>query len=294
MTQTEIETLPTAGSFRIGGDLPVRRLGFGAMRLTNAGGDGIWRGPADPAAAVAVLRRAIELGVQHIDTADSYALGANEELIAQALHPYADDVVIATKIGNTRPGPDEWVPVGHPAYLRQQAELSLRRLRVERLDLLYLHRVDPAVPLADQVGALAQLQQEGKVRHIGLSEVSVDEIRQAQQVAPIAAVQNLYNFSTRDHDPVLDYTAAEGIAFVPFFPVGAGEHTKQAGALADVARQTGATPAQIALAWLLHRAPHVMPIPGTTSLNHLTENIAAANLALTPDQLARLDVGKDT
>ncbi|MFF1822118.1 aldo/keto reductase [Kribbella sp. NPDC058245] len=289
MTQTsDIQTSSTASSFLIGGNVPVRRLGFGAMRLTNAGGDGIWRGPADPAAAVAVLRRAVELGVQHIDTADSYALGANEELVAQALHPYADDVLIATKIGNTRPGPDEWVPLGHPAYLRQQAELSLRRLRVERLDLLYLHRVDPAVPLDDQIGALAQLQQEGKVGHIGLSEVSVDEIQQAQQIAPIAAVQNLYNFSTRDHEAVLEYTASTGIAFVPFFPVGAGEHAKQDGVLADIAREVGATPAQVALAWLLHRADHVLPIPGTTSLDHLADNVAAAQLRLTPDQLARL------
>jgi pyridoxine 4-dehydrogenase len=281
MTQTSSEkvTSPAAQSFRIG---------FGAMRLTQAGGGEIWRGPEDPTAAIAVLRRAVELGVRHIDTADSYALGANEELVAQALHPYAEDVLIATKIGNTRPGPDEWVPLGQPAYLRQQAELSLRRLRVERLDLVYLHRLDPAVPLAEQVGALAQLQQEGKVGGIGLSEVTVDEIQQAQQVAPIAAVQNLYNFSTRGHEAVLDYTEAEGIAFVPFFPVGAGEHAKQDGALAEVAREVGATPAQVALAWLLHRAPHVRPIPGTTSLAHLAENVAAAEVRLTEEQFARL------
>ncbi|MFB6725043.1 aldo/keto reductase [Kribbella sp. NPDC056345] len=279
MTQTSAEVTPlTAQSFRIG---------FGAMRLTHAGGGEIWRGPEDPTAAIAVLRRAVELGVQHIDTADAYALGANEELVAQALHPYGD-VMIATKIGNTRPGPEEWIPVGHPAFLRQQAELSLRRLRVERIDLLYLHRADPDVPLADQVGTLARLQQEGKVGSIGLSEVTVDELREAQQVAPIAAVQNLYNLSTRGHEDVLEYTGSEGIAFVPWFPVGAGAHTKADGVLAEVAREVGATPAQVALAWLLQRAPHVRPIPGTTSLAHLAENVAAAEVRLTEEQFARL------
>jgi pyridoxine 4-dehydrogenase len=266
--------------FKIGGDLPVRRMGFGALRLTGPHG---WGPPADPPAAAAVLRRAVELGVDLIDTADSYGLGTNEELIAAALHPYRDGLVIATKAGQSRPGPREWVPLGRPEYLRQQAELSLRRLRVERIDLFQLHRVDPLVPLADQIGALKQLRDEGKVRHIGLSEVSVAQLDEARRTAPIASVQNLYNVAQRGHDDVLDYCAGHGIAFLPWLPVGGG--SAGAGpALRKVARDLGATPTQVALAWLLRRSEVMIPIPGTASVEHLAENVAAADLCLSDEQ----------
>ncbi|MFT4081382.1 MAG: aldo/keto reductase [Nocardioides sp.] len=268
----------------------MRRIGLGTMRLTDGTDDGtqegarIWRAPADPTDAIALLRRAVELGVQLIDTADSYALGENEALIAQALHPYPGDLVIATKIGNLRPSPEEWVPLGHPGYLRQQVELSLRRLRVDTIDLLQLHRLDPAYPIAEQVGALAELRKQGKIRHLGLSEVTVDQVEEARRTAPIAAVQNIYNLSTRDHDPVIDHTAAEGIAFLPYFPLATGEHARPGGALDVIAAQLGAEPSQVALAWLLHRAPNVLPIPGTTSIAHLEQNLAAARLQLTTEQ----------
>ncbi|MFI9502828.1 aldo/keto reductase [Nocardia sp. NPDC052566] len=282
-------------SFTLGGDRTVSRIGYGAMRLAAAPEPGhdqgmghIWRAPVDRAAATAVLRRAVELGADLIDTADSYALGENEELIAEALHPYRDDLVIATKIGVTRPSPTEWVPIGHPAYLRQQAELSLRRLKVDRIDLLQLHRLDPTVPLADQIGALQQLREEGKVRHIGLSEVTVEQLREAERIAPIASVQNMYNLAERGHDAVVDYAAERGIAFIPFFPVAAGAHAGQDGPVAAVARELGATPAQTALAWLLRRSPTVLPIPGTTSLDHLAENLAAVDIQLSDQQFERL------
>ncbi|WP_203237030.1 aldo/keto reductase [Nocardia panacis] len=287
-------TTTTSKSFSIGGDLPVRRIGYGAMRLTdspetrNGGAAHIWRPPTDRAAVIAVLRGAADLGVNLIDTADSYALGANEELIAEALHPYGEDLVVATKIGNTRPGPQEWVPLGHPAYLRQQTELSLRRLRVDRIDLLYLHRIDPNVPLADQVGTLRQLREEGKVRHIGLSEVSVAELRAAMDITPIAAVQNVYNLVARQHDAVLEFAAEHDIAFVPYFPVAMGEHARPDSPVAALAKEIGATPAQVALAWLLRRSKTVVPIPGTASLTHLAENIDALDITLSDDQFARL------
>ncbi|MGW4095155.1 aldo/keto reductase [Nocardia sp. NPDC004750] len=280
--------------FNLGGDLPVRRIGYGAMRLTDTptsrgGGTAhIWRAPTDRAAMLAVLRGAIELGVNLIDTADAYALGANEELVAEALHPYRGDLVVATKVGNTRPGPEEWVPLGRPAYLRQQTELSLRRLQVDRIDLLYLHRIDPTVPLADQVGTLHQLQLEGKVRHIGLSEVSLQELQTATAITPIAAVQNHYNLIARQHDSVLDYTSKHGIAFIPYFPIAMGEHARPDSPVATIAAQIDATPAQVALAWLLHRSPTTIPIPGTTSLTHLAENMEALHIAMSDDQFARL------
>lgn len=282
MTNTQV--------FRLGGDLAVRRIGYGAMRLANAPHERsgmtapIWTAPTDRAESIALLRKAVDLGVNLFDTADAYALGANEELLAEALQPHRDDVVIATKVGVLRPSPAEWIPHGHPGYLRQQAELSLRRLRTDRLDLLYLHRVDPAYPLADQIGALGQLQEEGKVRHIGLSEVSVEEIEEAARIAPIASVQNVYNLAERGHDPVIDHTAERGIAFVPYFPVSGGEQE----ALSEVAAELGATPSQTALAWLLHRAPNVLPIPGTSSPAHLAENAGALELALAEAQFKRL------
>ncbi|MEV0644813.1 aldo/keto reductase [Phytomonospora sp. NPDC050363] len=283
----------TANTFLLGGELPVRRIGFGTMRLADAPGHAgatapIWTAPTDRADAVAVLRRAVELGVGLVDTADAYALGAGEELIAEALRPYPDQVVIATKVGVARPSPGEWVPLGRPEYLRQQAELSLRRLGVERLGLLQLHRVDPQVPLADQVGALARLRDEGKVAHIGLSEVDVDQLRAAQAVTPIASVQNLYNLVSRDHDPVVDHAAAEGIAFIPWFPVAAGAAAAADGPVASVAAELGVTPAQASLAWLLRRSPTVLPIPGTRSIAHLEENVAAADIELSDAQFGRL------
>ena len=275
----------THTTFALGSDLPVSRIGYGAMRLADAS---IWTAPADRATAVGVLRRAVELGVNLVDTADAYALGANEELVAEALHPYGDEVAVATKVGIVRPSATDWVVHGHPAYLRQQAELSLRRLRTERIDLLQLHRVDPEYPVADQIGALRQLQDEGKVRHIGLSEVTVEQLKEAETVAPIASVQNHYNLSERGHDDVVDHTAARGIAFLPFFPIAAGEHAGPDSPVGAVAREAGATAAQTSLAWLLHRAPNVIPIPGTTSVAHLEENVAALQLTLTESQFRAL------
>lgn len=284
---------PAGTTFDLGGDMPVGRIGYGTMRLTDHPGIPpseavIWEPPRDRAGAVAVLRRAVELGVGLVDTADSYALGAVEEIVAEALYPYADGVVVATKAGLARPGPGKWVPLGRPEYLRQQAELSLRRLRTDCIDLFQLHRVDPGVPLADQVGALRELQEEGKVRHIGLSEVDVDQVREARGIAEIASVQNLYNLAMRQHEAVVDYTAAEGIAFLPYFPMAVGELAAPGVPVAEVAAELGATTAQTALAWLLRRARNVLPIPGTTSLGHLAENVAALDLAMSDDQFARL------
>lgn len=277
--------------FALGGDLNVRRIGLGTMRLA----DGpeppaspleaeIWTAPHHRVAATELLQAAAE-HVDMIDTADAYALGAGEELIAEALHPYRSGLVIGTKIGVARPGPFEWVPLGRPEYLRQQAELSLRRLRVAQIDLLYLHRIDPLVPMADQIGALKQLRDEGKVRHIGLSDVTVEQIQEAERIVPIASVQNLYNLADRQHDAVVDHTTERGIAFVPFFPLAMGTH---ADAVAGVAREIGATPAQTALAWLLHRAPNVLPIPGARQPRWLSENAAALDLKLTDEQYGRL------
>ncbi|MGW0805301.1 aldo/keto reductase [Nonomuraea sp. NPDC002799] len=280
--------------FLLGGDLQVNRLGYGAMRLSDdptsrpADQAHIWRAPVEREAAVALLRRAVELGVNLIDTADAYTLGGNEELVAEALHPYRESVAVATKVGVARPGPTEWVPLGRPEYLRQQAELSLRRLRVERIDLLQLHAVDPTVPLADQVGALKQLRDEGKVRHIGLSKVSVEQLAEAAQVTPIAAVQNMYNLVAREDEDVVDYAAANDIAYLPFFPIAMGGHTGSGSPLAGVASEVGATPAQTMLAWLLRRSPTTIPIPGTTSLAHLEENLGALSVKLSDEQYERL------
>lgn len=266
-----------SGTFTIGGDMPVHRLGFGSMQLT---GPGIWGDPKDPAEAVRVLKRAVELGVTLIDTADSYGPYVAEDLIRKALSPYPDDLVIATKAGLTRGGPGNWEPVGRPEYLRQEAEMSLRRLGVERIDLFQLHRIDPKVPLADQVGVLALLQKEGKIRHIGLSEVTIDELKQAQRYATIVTVQNKYNLQERTAEPLLDHATKHGIGFIPWFPLATGALAKEGSVLNQLANRLHATPSQLALAWLLHRSPAMLPIPGTSKVKHLEENMAAAAITL--------------
>ncbi|QIS06346.1 oxidoreductase [Nocardia brasiliensis] len=277
---TDLHARPAAasGTFAIGGDLPVHRLGFGAMRLT---GPGVWGDPEDPDEAVRVLRRVVELGVNFIDTADSYGPFVSEQLIRKALHPYTDDLVIATKGGFTRSGPGDWRAVGRPEYLRQQTELSLRHLGLERIDLYQLHRIDPKVPLADQIGELTLLQQEGKIRHIGLSQVSVEQLEQARELATIVSVQNLYNLTNRTDDDVLDYAERENIAFIPWYPIATGKLAESGGPLDAIAAAHDATPAQVALAWLLRRSPVLLPIPGTASVAHLEENTAAARITLT-------------
>ncbi|MFD8981153.1 aldo/keto reductase [Streptomyces sp. NPDC059564] len=276
-TQSTTRPADASGTFALGGDLPVNRLGYGAMQLT---GPGVWGEPRDPDEAVRVLRRAVELGVTFIDTADAYGPFVNERLIRKALHPYADDLVIATKGGVTRPGPDDWRPNGRPEFLRQRVELSLRHLGLERIDLYQLHRIDPDVPLAEQLGALTQLQQEGKLRHLGLSEVTVDELKEARTHADIASVQNLYNLSNRSAEDVLAYAESENIAFIPWFPIATGELARPGGPLDAASRLHRASPAQLALAWLLRRSPVTLPIPGTSSAAHLEENTNAALVRL--------------
>jgi aryl-alcohol dehydrogenase-like predicted oxidoreductase len=270
-----------AGTFTLGGDLTVHRMGFGAMRITGAG---IWGEPADHDEAIAVLRRAVELGVDLIDTADSYGPFVSEDLIAEALHPYPESLVVATKGGLTRSGPGVWEPVGRPEYLRQCVEMSLRRLRLERIDLYQFHRVDPHVPIEESVGALKDLQDQGKIRHLGLSNVTVEQLDAASAVATIVSVQNRYNATARDADPVLDACTERGLGFIPWAPVGSGDLA----ALAPAAERRGVTPSQLALAWLLHRSPAMLPIPGTSSVAHLEENVAAAAIELDPDDLANL------
>ncbi|MFQ6395947.1 aldo/keto reductase [Nocardia sp. KC 131] len=284
-TQNTSRPADASGTFAIGGDLPVNRLGYGAMQIT---GPGVWGDPKDPAEAVRVLRRAVEQGVNFIDTADSYGPFVSESLIRLALHPYPDDLVIATKGGLTRSGPGDWRPVGRPEYLRQQVHLSLRHLGLERIDLYQLHRIDPAVPLADQLGALVELQQEGKIRHIGVSEVTVEQLKQAREIADIASVQNLYNLANRNAEDVLDYATAENIAFIPWFPIATGELARPGGPLDTFAKEHGASPSQLALAWLLRRSPVILPIPGTSSVAHVEENTAAATITLTDDEFAAL------
>jgi aryl-alcohol dehydrogenase-like predicted oxidoreductase len=274
-----------SGEFTIGGDLTVRRLGYGTMQLP---GPGVWGESRDPDEAVRVLRRAIELGVNFIDTADAYGPFTADLLLKQALHPYADELVIATKAGFTRQGPGVWTPVGRPEYLRQAVELSLRHLGLERIDLLQLHRIDPKVPVADQVGELAKLQSEGKIRHIGLSQVSVEEIKEAAKTATIVSVQNLYNLSQRDDEPVLEYAEQNDLAFIPWFPLATGELAKPGGPLDAIAKQHEASPSQLALAWLLKRSPNILPIPGTSSVGHLEDNVAAAKVELTDEEFAQL------
>ena len=268
-----------SGTFTIGGDLPVHRLGYGAMQLT---GPGVWGYPPDEDEAIRVLRRTVDLGVTFIDTADSYGPEVSERLIRRALHPYPDDLVIATKAGfvRTGPGPGGWQTNGRPEYLRRQAETSLRLLSVDQIKLFQLHRIDPLVPLVDQIGTLTDLQMEGKIRYIGLSEVSVTQIRQAERIVAISTVQNLYNLVTRDAEPVLDYCASKGIGFIPYYPLGAGAVTHRTGLLDRLAAAHGATRAQLALAWLLHRSPVMIPIPGTSKIDHLEENLGAAGIKL--------------
>jgi len=274
-----------SGTFALGGDLPINRLGYGAMQIT---GPGVWGEPKDPEEALRVLRRAVELGVNFIDTADSYGPFVSELLIKKALHPYNDDLIIATKAGLTRSGPGDWRPVGRPEYLRQQAELSLRHLGLERIDLFQLHRIDSKVPLEEQIGELALLQKEGKIRHIGLSEVTVDELKAANEIAKIVSVQNLYNLAKRDAEPVLQYAEENSIAFIPWFPLATGALAREGGPLDAIAKEHNAKPSQLALAWLLKRSPVMLPIPGTSTLSHLEENVAAAEIKLTDEEFNAL------
>jgi pyridoxine 4-dehydrogenase len=279
-----VETInQAAGTFEIAGRT-VHRLGFGAMRLT---GSGIWGEPRDRAECVRVLRRAVELGVDLIDTADSYGPYISEEIIKEALHPYPEQLLIATKAGLVRHGPNIWLPVGRPEYLRQEAEMSLRRLGLDRIDLFQLHRIDPKVPLEDQIGVLKELQDEGKIAAIGLSEVSVDDIKDVQKLADVATVQNLFNLTNRKSEDVLDYCSANGIGFIPWFPIAAGKLAEPGGQVAEIADKYDATAAQVALAWLLARAQVMLPIPGTSSVAHLEENMGAAALY---QRLSREDV----
>ena len=274
-----------SGQFSIGGDLVVNRLGFGAMRIT---GQGIWGPPADPEEARRTLRRLPELAIDFIDTADSYGPFVSEDLIAETLHPYAG-MVIATKGGLTRHGPEIWLPVGRPEYLRQCVLMSLRRLRVERIDLWQLHRIDPQVPRDEQFDVMAKMQQEGLIRHLGLSEVSVEEITAAARHFPVATVQNRYNLVDRGSEDVLDHCGRHGIGFIPWFPLAAGDLAKGHSALTDIATRLRATPSQIALAWVLKRSKVMLPIPGTGSVKHLEENVAAAALTLSDDDFRTLD-----
>lgn len=284
MTDTTSVSARESGTFTVAGKT-VHRLGFGAMRLT---GPGIWGEPDDRDEAIRVLRRAVDLGVDFIDTADAYGPNVADEILREALHPYSDGLLIATKVGHTRPRPSHWIPVGRPEYLRQQVELSLRRLGVEQLDLLQLHRIDPKVPLADQVGELRAMQGEGKIVALGLSEVTVEQIGQARQIAEIATVQNEYNLTDRKSAPVLDYCTAQGLGFIPWAPVARGRLTEPGGPVDAIARATGATPSQVSLAWLLAISPVMLPIPGTSKVAHLEENIGAAALRLTDQQVAEL------
>jgi aryl-alcohol dehydrogenase-like predicted oxidoreductase len=274
-----------SGTFTIGGDLTVNRLGFGAMRLT---GRGVWGSPADRDECIRVLRRLVDLGVNFIDTADSYGPYVSEELIREALHPYADGLVIATKAGLLRTGPDEWPILGYPPYLRQECEMSLRRLGVDTIDLFQLHRIDDKFPAEDQLGELATLQQEGKIRHIGLSEVNVEQLEAAQQVATIVSVQNMYNLTVRAAEPVLEACETQGIGFIPWFPLAAGPLAASDGPLQRIAADHHASASQLALAWLLKRSPVMLPIPGTSKVAHLEENVAAAGIELSDDEFETL------
>lgn len=275
-----------SGTFTLGGDLTVNRLGFGAMRIT---GSGVWGEPADVEGAKKVLRRAVELGVNLIDTADSYGPEVSERLIAEALHPYPKGLVIATKGGLTRQGPNKWAPVGRPEYLQQCVEMSLRRLRVERIDLYQLHRIDPKVPAEESLGILRDIQKAGKIRHIGLSEVSSAEIERAKKTVAVISVQNQYNLGDRRHEDVVAYCEKNGLGFIPWFPVAAGKLISAGGPLEQAAKRNNATMAQLALAWLLHRSPVMLPIPGTSSAAHLEENVRAGEIRLDENEWKALE-----
>ena len=280
-----------ADTITIGKDLTVNRLGFGAMRIT---GEGIWGEPKDAEGAKKVLQRAVELGVNFIDTADSYGPEVSERLIGEALAPYAKGVVVATKAGLTRQGPNQWLPVGRPEYLTQQVEMSLRRLKLERIELWQLHRIDAKVPVEESLGAIQRLQKKGKIGHVGLSEVKVPEIEQARKVMEIVSVQNRYNIGDREHEDVVDYCTKQGIAFIPWFPVAAGKLAQPGGKLDQAAKKYGVTVGQISLAWLLRKSKMMLPIPGTSSVKHLEENVAAANVQLGDAEWAEIEllVGK--
>jgi pyridoxine 4-dehydrogenase len=284
MTTTD-RPAEASGTFLIG-DIPVHRLGFGAMQLT---GDGVWGEPEDHDEAIAVLRRAVELGINLIDTADSYGPEVSERLIAEALHPYPKNLLIATKAGFQRPGPNRWVEDGRPKHLRSAVEGSLRRLKLERIDLLQLHRIDSKVPMEDQIGALVELQRAGKIRHVGLSEVSVKQIEAVRRITPTVSVQNRYNMVDRNSEDVLEYCTRENIGFIPWFPLATGELAKQDGPLTRAAKRLNGSPAQIALAWLLKKSRVMLPIPGTSKVKHLEENIAAALLDLDDSTMKELD-----
>jgi pyridoxine 4-dehydrogenase len=275
-----------AKTFKIGGDLEVKRLGFGAMRLT---GSGIWGEPKDPEEARRVLKRAVELGVNFIDTADSYGPVVSERLIGEALAPFPKGLVVATKAGLTRQGADQWLPVGRWEYLAQQVEMSLRYLKTEVIDLWQLHRIDPKVPVEESLGVIAKLQQHGKIRHVGLSEVKPADIDRARQVVKIVSVQNLYNLGDRKHEDVLEYCEKEGLAFIPWYPVAAGKLARPGGKLDTIAKRHGATVAQLSIAWLLYRSPVMLPIPGTSSVAHLEENVKSAEIVLSDDELKEIE-----
>jgi pyridoxine 4-dehydrogenase len=277
---------PTNSEWKLGGDLPVHRLGFGAMRLT---GDGIWGWPPDRTNALKVLRRAVELGVNLIDTADAYGPEVSELLIAEALHPYPGGLVIATKGGNTRPGPNQWVPNGHPEYLKQCVDKSLKRLKLDRIDLYQLHRIDPNVPEEESLGALKEMRDAGKIRHIGLSEVSPQQIDRARKILPIVSVQNQYNISNRRWENTLEYCERERLAFMPWMPIGGIRGLASGAAVEKTAKDHGVSAIQLALAWLLHRSPVMLPIPGTSSVPHLEENVAAAKIHLSPEEWNAID-----
>lgn len=273
-------------TFKIGGDLEVNRLGYGAMRLT---GKGVWGEPKDGSEARRVLKRAVESGVNFIDTADSYGPAVSERLIGEALSPFPKGLVVATKAGFTRQGPDRWLPVGRPEYLVQQVEMSLRFLKTEVIDLWQLHRIDPKVPVEESLGAIATLQREGKIRHVGLSEVKPKELDRAREAIEIVSVQNRYNVGDRQHEDVLRYCEDQGLAFIPWFPVAAGKLAQPGGKLDKVAKRMGATVSQLSLAWLLHRSPVILPIPGTTSIAHLEENLKAAEISLSADDMKAIE-----
>jgi len=284
-TTTDQQLVAASGTFTLGGDLPVHRLGFGAMRIT---GDGVWGEPSDQDEAIAVLRRSLQLGVNLIDTADSYGPEVSERLIAEALYPYPEGLVIATKGGLLRTGPGEWPTDGRPEHLREALEGSLRRLRLEQIDLYQFHRPDPKVPFEESVGALAQMRTEGKIRHVGLSNVSTDQLTAAQRIVPIASIQNRYNLTDRESESVLDACEQQNIGFIPWFPLATGSLAKPGGPLDQIAKQHQAAPSQIALAWLLQRSPVMLPIPGTSSVAHLEENLQAARIQLSQEEFEQL------